>query len=133
MAWLLDTNVCIRYLNGRSPKLLSRFHATNPTDIFVSSIVKAELYFGAALSTDPAKTRAVQQQFLNRFDSLPFDDAAADVYAVIRADLSQRGCMIGPNDLLIAAISLAHGLTLVTHNVSEFGRVPGLVVEDWEI
>jgi tRNA(fMet)-specific endonuclease VapC len=132
MAWLLDTNVCIRYLNGRSPKLLTHLHATNPTDIFVSSIVKGELYFGAALSSDPVKTRAVQQQFLNRFDSLPFDDAAADVYAIIRADLTLRGCLIGPNDLLIAAIALAQGLTLVTHNVSEFGRVPGLVVEDWE-
>lgn len=132
MAWLLDTNACIRYLNGRSPKLLSRFNATNPADIFVTSVVKAELYFGAALATDPAQTRAVQQQFLNRFRSLPFDDAAADAYAVIRADLSRRGCMIGPNDLLIAAISLAHAMTLVTHNVAEFGRVPGLVIEDWE-
>lgn len=133
MAWLLDTNVCIRYLNGRSPKLRSRFQATNPADIFVSSIVKGELYFGAALSTDPVKTRVAQQNFLSRFISIPFDDAAADIYTVIRADLSQRGCIIGPNDLLIAAISLAHGLTLVTHNASEFGRVPGLLVEDWEI
>lgn len=132
MPWLLDTNACIRYLNGRSTKLLSRFNATNPADIFVSSVVKAELYFGAALAADPVKTRATQQQFLNRFHSLPFDDAAAEAYAAIRSDLSRRGRVIGPNDLLIAAISLAHGMTLVTHNVAEFGRVPGLMLEDWE-
>lgn len=133
MAWLLDTNACIRYLNGRSPKLLSRFNATSPTDIFVSSVVKAELYFGAALSSDPVKTRSAQQQFLDRFRSLPFDDAASDAYGAIRADLTRRGLMIGPNDLLIAAISLARGMTLVTHNVAEFGRVSGLAIEDWEV
>jgi tRNA(fMet)-specific endonuclease VapC len=132
MAWLLDTNACIRYLNGRSPQLRSRFNATDPAEILICSVVKAELYFGAAQSSDPAKTRNRQMQFLNRFRSLPFDDAAAATYGLIRADLSQRGLLIGPNDLMIAAISVAHGLTLVTHNVAEFGRVPGLAIDDWE-
>jgi tRNA(fMet)-specific endonuclease VapC len=132
MAWLLDTNACIRYLNGRSPQLRSRFNATDPAEILICSVVKAELYFGAAQSSDPAKTRNRQMQFLNRFRSLPFDDAAAATYGLIRADLSQRGLLIGPNDLMIAAISVAHGLTLVTHNVAEFERVPGLAIDDWE-
>jgi tRNA(fMet)-specific endonuclease VapC len=132
MAWLLDTNACIRYLNGRSPQLRSRFNATDPAEILICSVVKAELYFGAAQSSDPAKTRSRQMQFLNRFRSLPFDDAAAATYGLIRADLSQRGLLIGPNDLMIAAISVAHGLTLVTHNVAEFGRAPGLAIDDWE-
>jgi tRNA(fMet)-specific endonuclease VapC len=132
MAWLLDTNACIRYLNGRSPQLRSRFNATDPAEILICSVVKAELYFGAAQSSDPAKTRNRQMQFLNRFRSLPFDDAAAATYGLIRADLSQRGLLIGPNDLMIAAISVAHGLTLVTHNVAEFGRAPGLAIDDWE-
>jgi tRNA(fMet)-specific endonuclease VapC len=61
-----------------------------------------------------------------------FDDAAAEHYVRIRADLAAKGRPIGPNDLMIAAIALANRFTLVTHNTREFGRVAGLIVEDWE-
>ena len=132
MTWLLDTNACIRYLNGRVPKLKARLDATDPTDILACSVVKAELYFGAARSRDPAKTLTKQRYFLSRFKSLPFDDNAALRYGDIRADLTSRGQVIGPNDLMIAAICRAHGITLVTHDTTEFGRVPGLKIEDWE-
>lgn len=64
---------------------------------------------------------------------MPFDDAAAVVYAEIRAALAQAGKPIGPNDLQIAAIALANDLTLVTHNTREFSRVQGLKLADWEI
>ena len=64
--------------------------------------------------------------------SLPFDDAAADVHARVRRHLESLGAPIGPYDLLIAAIALANGCTLVTHNTNEFSRVPGLSLEDWE-
>jgi len=63
---------------------------------------------------------------------LPFEDAAAEKYAKARAHLAALGTPIGPNDLLIATIALAHGLIVVTHNTAEFGRVPGLSIEDWE-
>lgn len=63
---------------------------------------------------------------------MPFDDAAAHSYAAIRAALEKQGQPIGPNDTLIAAIALANGLTVVTHNAGEFSRVPGLLFEDWE-
>ncbi len=63
--------------------------------------------------------------------SVPFDDLAADVYGRIRADLERQGQAIGPNDTLIAAIALANGLTIVTHNTAEFSRVSGLLIEDW--
>jgi tRNA(fMet)-specific endonuclease VapC len=132
MTWLLDTNVCIRYLNGRSPKLRAKFDATDPTLICVCSVVKAELFFGAALARDPIKTWANQRMFLSRFPSLAFDDSAAEVYAGIRADLTHRGEIIGPNDLMIAAICHANDVTLVTHNVSEFGRIAVLKIDDWE-
>ena len=66
------------------------------------------------------------------FACLPFDGRAADAYGSIRADLEREGRPIGPNDLLIAATALAHSLTLVTHNTSEFNRVPGLSLVDWE-
>jgi tRNA(fMet)-specific endonuclease VapC len=132
MSWLLDTNACIRYLNGRSPELKARLESTDPSTLCTCSVVKAELYFGAAQSRNPAATLAAQQHFLGRFRSLSFDDDAALHYAEIRRDLTNTGQIIGPNDLLIAAICRANDITLVTHNVAEFGRVSGLTVDDWE-
>jgi len=133
MKYLLDTNTCVRYLNGRSQALFDRLDKMSDDEIAVCSVVKAELFFGAMQSHNPAKTLAGQQTFLSRFVSLPFDDMAAEHYGRIRAYLAKQGTPIGPNDLLIAAIALANGLILVTHNTREFGRVTGLQIEDWEI
>jgi len=71
--------------------------------------------------------------FLTPYHSLPFDDAAARKYAEIRADLETRGIVIGDLDMMIAAIALEHGLTVVTHNFKDFSRLPGLALEDWEL
>ena len=90
------------------------------------------MFFGAAMTNDPVKTLANQRLFLSRFPSLPFDVSAAENYGEIRSDLTRRGLMIGPNDMMIAAICRADDVTLVTPNVSEFGRVPGLAIDDWE-
>ncbi|MCB0129123.1 MAG: type II toxin-antitoxin system VapC family toxin [Caldilineaceae bacterium] len=132
MTYLLDTNVCIRYINGRSPGVLQRLQTLQPTDVVVCSVVKAELFYGAQRSNNPDRSLATQRQFLQPYRSLPFDDAAAEIAGVIRAQLAQSGTPIGSHDLQIAAIALAHGCTLVTHNVREFGRVTGLDIEDWE-
>lgn len=132
MRYLLDTNVCARYLNGRSPTVRTRIRSTRREEIAVCSVVKAELFFGAMQSTDVERTLARQQQFLNLFVSLPFDDAAAIIYGRIRAELTELGTPIGPNDFQIAAIAMANNLILVTHNMGEFSRVPGLLLEDWE-
>ncbi len=132
MKYLLDSNTCIVYLNGRSLSVAVKIKATPASDIAVCSIVKAELYFGARRSHDPAKTRAQQDEFLLLFQSLPFDDDGAYRYSGIRADLAARGTPIGPNDLMIATIALAHGLILITHNTHEFSRIQGLSLEDWE-
>jgi len=132
MKWMLDTNACIRYLNGRAPKLRQRIDAANPSDLLVCSVVKAELFFGAAQSSSPAATLQRQKEFLAPFASLAFDDIAADVYGPIRAELKASGTPIGPNDLLIASIALANGVTLITHNINEFSRVKGLTIENWE-
>ena len=72
------------------------------------------------------------QVFCRQFQSLPFDDRAADEYGRIRAHLAGLGTLIGPNDLLIASIALANGLILVSHNTREFSRVPGLKLDDWQ-
>ena len=82
---------------------------------------------------DPTRSLARQEAFLRVFVSLAFDDHAARFYGRIRADLAARGTPIGANDLLIAAIALAAELTVVTHNTSEFGRISGLALEDWEL
>jgi tRNA(fMet)-specific endonuclease VapC len=132
MRWLLDTNACIRYLNGRAPKLKQRIDSASPNDLLVCSVVKAELYCGAAKSYDPVRSLAKQKTFLSQFSSLVFDDFAAEAYGTIRGDLETKGQPIGPNDLLIAAIAFANRVTLVTGNTREFGRVPGLQIEDWE-
>jgi tRNA(fMet)-specific endonuclease VapC len=130
--YLLDTNAVIRYLSGRSEPLRARLAAQRDDTIAVCSIVRAELLYGAAKSTIPHRTLQAQQRFLDRFPSLPFDDAAAWIYGPLRAYLEREGTPIGSCDLLIAAIALARNLTLVTHNLAEFARVPHLLLEDWE-
>lgn len=133
MIYLLDTNTCIGYLNGRSIGVLRRLQALPSQDVAVCSVVKAELFYGSMRSNNPARSLAQQQDFLNRFISLPFDDQSALIYGQIRAGLAASGTPIGPNDLLISSIALAHNLILVTHNTREFSRVEGLRLEDWEI
>lgn len=91
------------------------------------------MFFGAMRSRDPDAALSAQQSFLRRFISFAFDDECAAAYAEIRAALATMGKPIGPNDLLIASIAIANELALVTRNVEEFGRVPGLMIEDWEI
>lgn len=96
------------------------------------SVVKAELFYGALKSNNPQKTLAKQHKFVNQFVSLPFDDTVAEAYSEIRAELEKLGMPIGPNDLLIASIAIANDVTLITHNVREFGRIKNLNYEDWE-
>lgn len=132
MKYLLDTNVCIQYLRGRLINIAHELHDKHPAQIFVCSVVKAELYYGAMRSQYPEANLVQQNIFLQRFISLPFDDKTALVFGQLRADLSRRGTPIGPYDLQIAAIALAHDCILVTHNTAEFSRVEGLRLEDWE-
>lgn len=93
----------------------------------------AELRLGAKKSQRRSQTEQMVQEFLDPFDILPFGDAEASVYATIRAQLEREGNVIGPNDLLIAATAASSGGVLVTNNLREFSRVPGLQVENWVI
>ncbi len=133
MKYSLDTNTCIRIINGRSMAARAKLLANPVSDIVVCSIVRAELFYGAAKSQTPEATRRKHDLFLHPYATLPFDDPAARIYGQIRAQLERAGTPIGPLDLQIAAIALAHGLILITHNTREFSRVPGLTLEDWEI
>jgi tRNA(fMet)-specific endonuclease VapC len=130
MSFLFDANACISYLNNYLSPIRRKLEQVPPSQI--CSVVKAELFYGAMKSQNPAKTLALQEIFLNQFVSLPFDDRAAKIFGEIRAHLARLGTPIGPYDLQIAAIALANDVTLVTHNTREFSRVPHLRIEDWE-
>jgi tRNA(fMet)-specific endonuclease VapC len=133
VTYLLDTNTCVRFLrHGAASPVAAHLAAEAPGDVVLCSIVVAELLFGALRSRNLAKNLADVRAFATGFRSFDFDSAAAEEYAKIRADLTAKGMMIGPNDLLIAAIALSNGLSLVTHNTAEFGRVGGLAIEDWQ-
>lgn len=130
MKYLLDTNTCV-YAIKRFPAVIDRLKGLSPEDLGVSVITLAELWFGALKSSKPERTRASVDAFLCPFEMLPFDRQAAGSYAGIRLRLERGGRPIGERDLLISAIAMSRGLTVVTHNLGEFGRVPGLAVEDW--
>lgn len=134
MKYLLDANVCIHFLRKKGSLLVKqRLLAHPPSDLVLCAPVTAELYHGAARSTIPTTSRAQVDAFVRKFVVLPMDDAAASTYAAVRSGLEAKGWPIGAFDVLIASIALNHNLTLVTHNVGEFSRVPGLTLEGWEL
>lgn len=130
--YLLDSNVWIRYLTGRSLILRQKIGKMDPARLKVCSVVKGELFYGAAKSQRPLETLREQKTLLALFDSYSFDDLAAEIYAQIRAKLAEKGTLIGPNDMMIASIAQANNLVLVTANTREFSRVEGLIFENWE-
>lgn len=133
MTYLLDSNVWVALLRRSSTPVVNRFQAADPADLRVCSVVIAELRYGCARSARAAANRAAVDALLAPYPSLPYDDPATDHFVAVRRHLEQLGQLIGPYDLQIAAIALANGCTLVTHNTAEFRRVPGLVTEDWQV
>lgn len=99
MNYLLDTNACIHYLKYPESTVARQVEALHPSDLAVSSVTKAELFYGAMRSNNPERSLRLQEEFVETLISLPFDDAAARVYAKIRAELAGRGTPIGPYDL----------------------------------
>jgi tRNA(fMet)-specific endonuclease VapC len=130
--YLLDSNTCVEYLRNRNQNVVQRIKREPTQNIRVCAVVLGELYFGAFKSAGSGKNLALLRKFVAKFNSVPFDDAAAVVYGEERAKLEKSGTRIGPHDMQIAAIALANGLTVVSHNVGEFSRVQGLAVEDWQ-
>jgi len=128
----LDTDICSYILRQRPPEVLQRFARLRPDRIWLSAVVAAELRYGAQRLASPRLTAAIEA-WLAGFAIRPWSDEATHHYARIRHDLERRGQPIGNMDLLIAAHALAEDSVLVTRNVREFARVPGLAVEDWAI
>ena len=122
-----DANTIIYYFKG-NPNVIRRLLSTPPRDFAIPAVVLYELEVGTA----HASARRDALNALVRVSRvLPFDEQAAKRAAVIRNELAGKGQLIGPLDALIAATAIVNGATLVTHNAAEFGRVPGLLLEDW--
>ncbi len=129
-AWMLDTNTLSDLLRNPRGALVQRLNSTEPDAVCTSIVVACELRFGAKRKGSDALTNRVVQ-LLASLTVLPLDEPADQHYADIRAALERAGTPIGNHDLFIAAHARSRGMTLVTHNMREFERVPGLRVEDW--
>jgi len=129
--YCLDTNIWSFLMRRPSDALVRHMRAHLRRDVCVSEMARAEMLYGAMQSTRPEALREHIESLLAPYRHLPFGPEAAVHYAEIRTELERRGEMIGPNDLIIAATVRAAGAVLVTHNLREFRRVPGLACEDW--
>jgi tRNA(fMet)-specific endonuclease VapC len=130
---MLDTDTCSYVMKRSHPLVLERLQRLPVSDVCMSVVTKAELLYGVEVSPKHAQDAAALAAFLPYVEVLYLDEDAALHYAEIRADLKKRGAMIGANDLFIAAHARAMGLTLVTNNTAEFGRVKGLTLENWSL
>lgn len=128
---LLDTNICIYTIRQRPPEVRVRFEAYQPGELAISSITLSEMEYGAAKSQKPEQNRQSLLQFLLPLEILNYDATAAQAYGKVRTELERAGTPMGAMDLMIAAHALSLNLTLITHNLKEFQRVPGLRAESW--
>ena len=130
LRYMLDTNICIYVIKNRPPHLRDRFNQ-HAEQLCISSVVLAELIYGAEKSARPEQNLAIVEGLAARLEVLPFADKAAAHFGELRAELERKGTPIGPYDLMIAGHARGEGLILVSNNVREFDRVSGLRVENW--
>lgn len=131
MRFMLDTNICIYIIKKKPLQVLNRFRTFDVADIGVSSITLSELEYGVEKGTKRQQNREALMAFLGPLEIAFYDDLAAHHYGDIRALLEKTGRLVGAMDLLIAAHARSLSVPLVTNNVSEFKRIPGLSVENW--
>jgi tRNA(fMet)-specific endonuclease VapC len=131
LRYMLDTDICSYVMKRSNDQLLKRLQKVPVSDVCISVITKSELLYGAEISPRQRQDEAALNAFVGYVEVLDFPDKASQHYAQIRSHLKKLGTIIGGNDLFIAAHARSLGLTLVTHNTREFGRVPRLTVEDW--
>lgn len=131
MNFLLDTNVCIDFLNGRFKEVTRRIREASPDNLCLSSVVIAELRYGADKNRKKESNHRKLDILTEEIGCADFDQEAANTFGRVRTDLERKGTPIGPYDMMIAAHALSLDLVLVTDNVREFNRVEGLRVENW--
>jgi tRNA(fMet)-specific endonuclease VapC len=128
--YLLDANAVIALLNSVDSKPARRARNEKPGDIAISAIVVHELFYGAFKSQRAERNVALIDAL--QFEVLEFDREDARRAGEVRAYLASKGTPIGPHDALIAGQAIARNITLITHNIDEFRRVPKLRIEDWQ-
>ncbi|MGX6959866.1 MAG: PIN domain-containing protein [Rickettsia endosymbiont of Pentastiridius leporinus] len=135
MSYMLDTNVCIYIINTKPAAYLHKLKMIEKNNIIsISSIVLAELQYGVSNSSIQNKTQNQLNldAFLSKVEVIDFSAKYAFYYGEVKTMLKKEGSLIGNNDLLIASHAIAEGAILVTNNTKEFGRIPNLVLENWD-
>jgi len=131
MQFMLDTNICIYLIKKKPAEVLERLRTLPLGEAGISVITLAELTYGIAKSSQPERNQDALNGFLSPIEIAPFDNLAAFHYGEIRAYLEQQGKPIGSLDLLIAAHAKSLNTTLITNNLREFNRIPGLQIDNW--
>jgi len=129
--YLLDTNICIYAINERSRKIVDAFKSLPIGKIAISAVTLAELEYGVSKSLHRERNRIMLIGFTSPFKIIPFDSSDSEMFGILRAHLERAGTPIGPYDLQIAAQAVNRNCVLVTNNVKEFERVPGMKIENW--
>ena len=131
--YMLDTNMCIYIIKKKTQNILEKLKQNRKKGLFISSITLAELEYGNANanSSYKEKNRVALMEFLTIMEIKYFDENAAKEYGIIKKDLKDRNCLIGPYDMLIGAHAKSLNLTLVTNNIGEFERIRNLKLENW--
>jgi tRNA(fMet)-specific endonuclease VapC len=130
LKYLLDTNIVIYVIKRRPIEVMGTFNE-NAGRMAISAITLSELFHGAEKSAKVVQNLAVVEEFASLLEVLPYTAKASQHYGAVRTALEKAGRPIGVNDLHIAAHARSEGLTLVTNNLTEFERVPGLLTENW--
>jgi tRNA(fMet)-specific endonuclease VapC len=129
--YLLDTNMCIYIIKKKTERVLKQLQNKRKDGLSISAITLAELEFANENSQYKEKNKIALMEFLTIIDIKQFDGKAAKEFGIIKKDLKDRKCLIGPYDMLIGAHAKSLGLTLVTNNVKEFERIKKLKIENW--
>jgi tRNA(fMet)-specific endonuclease VapC len=130
LTYMLDTNICIYVMKNYPPALREKFN-TLAEQLCISSITLGELHYGAEKSTRRADNLTAIEHFAARLDVLSFGDRAAVHYGQLRAELGRVGTPCGPHDIQIGGHARSEGLIVVTNNLREFARMPGIRTENW--
>jgi tRNA(fMet)-specific endonuclease VapC len=131
MDYLLDTNICIYIIKKRLAEVFEKFKNLAIGDVGISSITLAELQYGIEKSSNSLKNRDALEKFLTPIEIVDYGFEATVEYGIIRAELEKKGIPNGPLDTLIASHAKSLDVILVTNNVREFERIPGLKIENW--
>ncbi len=130
LTYMLDTNICIYVMKSYPLELRDKFNAL-AEQLCISSITLGELHYGAEKSARRADNLTAIEHFVARLDVLPFAEKAAVHYGQVRAELERAGTPSGPHDIQIGGHARSEGLIVVTNNMREFARMPGVRAENW--